>query len=125
LKKSACSDYLVLMELVTEEHCLFCQIIRREKPAEIVYEDAVVTAFKDKYPHAPVHLLIVPRKHIRSINDLTAEDLGIVSAMIFKAKDLALEFGVSQTGYRLSFNVERGAGQVIWHLHLHLTGGWA
>jgi histidine triad (HIT) family protein len=113
------------MELITEEHCLFCQIVRREKPAEIVYEDATVTAFKDKYPHAPVHLLIVPRKHIRSINDLVAEDSGIVSAMIFKAKDLALEFGVSPTGYRLSFNVERGAGQVIWHLHLHLTGGWA
>ena len=108
-----------------ETHCLFCRIIRREKPAEIVYEDPIVTAFKDKFPHAPVHLLIVPRKHIRSINDLSREDSDIVSAMIFKAKDLAAEVGVSSSGYRLSFNVERGAGQVIWHLHLHLTGGWA
>ena len=112
------------MEPFREKHCLFCQIIAREKPAEIVYEDAVVTAFKDKYPHAPVHLLIVPRKHIRSINDLTAGDADIVSAMIFKAKDLAREFGISQSGYQLSINVERGAGQVIWHLHLHLEGGW-
>lgn len=108
-----------------EVHCLFCQIIRREKPAEIVYEDDVVTVFKDKFPHAPVHLLVVPRKHIRSINDLSIEDSGIVSSMIFRAKELAHEFGVSESGYRLFFNVGRGAGQVIWHLHLHLTGGWA
>lgn len=112
------------MEPFMETHCLFCQIIRREKPAEIVYEDNTLTVFKDKYPHAPVHLLIVPRKHIRSVNDLAAEDSGLVAAMILKAKDLAREFRVSESGYRLSFNVERGAGQVIWHLHLHLTGGW-
>jgi len=80
--------------------------------------------FKDAYPHAPVHLLIVPKKHIRSVNDLVDEDRNIISEMIFRAKEIAREFGVNTSGYRLSFNVERGAGQVIFHLHLHLTGGW-
>ena len=80
--------------------------------------------FKDAYTHAPVHLLIVPKKHIRSVNDLVDEDRKIISDMIFKAKEMAREFGVNTSGYRLSFNVEGGAGQVIFHLHLHLTGGW-
>ena len=104
--------------------CLFCQIIRKERPAEFVFEDESLVVFKDAYPHAPVHLLIVPKKHIRSINDLADGDRKIISEMIFRAKEMAREFGVSTSGYRLSFNVERGAGQVIFHLHLHLTGGW-
>ena len=104
--------------------CLFCQIIRKERAAEFVFEDQSIVVFKDAYPHAPVHLLIVPKKHIRSVNDLVDEDRNIISEMIFRAKEIAREFGVNTSGYRLSFNVERGAGQVIFHLHLHLTGGW-
>ncbi len=107
-----------------EKDCIFCGIIRGERPAEIVYRDDTVTAFKDKHPHAPVHLLIVPRRHIRSINDITENDGDIISAMVLKARDLAKEFGISRSGYRLTFNVERGAGQVIFYLHLHLMGGW-
>ena len=107
-----------------EQNCIFCEIIKGERPAEIVYCDDTIMAFKDKYPHAPVHLLIVPRRHIRSINDIAKNDGDIISAMVLKARDLAHEFGVSRSGYRLTFNVERGAGQVIFHLHLHLTGGW-
>jgi histidine triad (HIT) family protein len=104
--------------------CIFCQIIRKERAAEFVFEDESIVVFKDAYPHAPVHLLIVPKKHIRSVNDLVDEDRNIISEMIFRAKEIAREFGVNTSGYRLSFNVERGAGQVIFHLHLHLTGGW-
>jgi histidine triad (HIT) family protein len=104
--------------------CLFCQIIRRERPAEFVYEDASLVIFKDAHPHAPVHLLVVPTKHIRSINDLKDEDRKIIAEMIFKARDVARQFSVSTSGYKLAFNVERGAGQVIFHLHMHLVGGW-
>jgi histidine triad (HIT) family protein len=104
--------------------CIFCQIIRKERPAEFIYEDDALVVFKDAYPHAPVHLLIVPKKHIRGINDLADEDREIISEMILRAKEIALGAGVSQSGYKLVFNVERGAGQVIFHLHLHLTAGW-
>ena len=104
--------------------CLFCQIISKERPAEFVYEDESLVVFKDAYPHAPVHLLIVPRKHIRSVNDLADEDRKIIAEMMFRAKEIAKDMGISTSGYKLLFNVERGAGQVIFHLHLHLTGGW-
>ncbi len=107
-----------------ETSCVFCQIVRGEKPAEIVYQDESMIAFKDIHPHAPVHLLIVPRKHIRSVNDLTDEDKGIIAEMIFRAKALAGETAISRSGYKILFNVERGGGQVIFHLHMHLIGGW-
>ena len=80
--------------------------------------------FKDINPHAPVHLLIVPKKHIRSINDLTDDDQTIVAEMIMVAKRMAKKIAVYKSGYRIFFNVERGGGQVIFHLHLHLIGGW-
>ena len=108
-----------------ERDCLFCQIVRRERPAEFVYEDTSLVAFEDAHPRAPVHLLVVPRKHIRSINDLKDEDRDIIANMIFTARDVARQVGVSTSGYKLAFNVERGAGQVIFHLHLHLVGGWS
>ncbi len=105
--------------------CLFCHIIKKERPADFVYEDESLAVFKDAYPHAPVHLLIVPKKHIRSINDLAEEDRTIIAEMIFRAKELAHTHRVDRSGYKLLFNVERGAGQVIFHIHLHLTGGWS
>ena len=107
-----------------EKNCMFCQIIRGEKPADFVYQDESLVAFKDIRPHAPVHLLVVPRKHIRSVNDLTEEDTPIVSEMIFKAKKIARDQEVSESGYKLLFNIERGGGQVIFHLHMHLLAGW-
>lgn len=107
-----------------DKDCLFCQIIAGQRQADFVYQDETIVAFNDKYPHAPIHLLIVPRKHIRSINDLTKEDAPIISHMFMKARDLAKEASVERSGYNLLINVERGAGQVIFHLHLHLTGGW-
>ena len=105
--------------------CVFCQIIKKERPAEFVYEDESLAVFKDAYPHAPVHLLIVPKKHIRSVNDLADEDRIIIAEMIFRAKEMARLSGIDRSGYKLLFNTERGAGQVIFHVHLHLTGGWS
>jgi histidine triad (HIT) family protein len=106
-----------------EKDCIFCDIVAHKRPADIVYEDEVMVVFKDIKPYAPVHLLIVPRKHIRGINDLTEQDREIVAAMIMKAPAIAAQAGVKTSGYRLIFNVERGAGQVVFHLHMHLIGG--
>lgn len=107
-----------------EKSCTFCQIIRGERPAEILYQDDSLIVFKDIYPHAPVHLLIVPKKHIRSLNDLAEQDKIIISEMILRAREIAREQGISNSGYKLLFNVERGGGQIIFHLHMHLIGGW-
>jgi histidine triad (HIT) family protein len=107
-----------------EPECIFCQIARGEKPADIVYQDERLVSFKDIKPHAPVHILLVPRKHVRSINDLEEEDRGLVAELLFRARRLAEEQGIHDSGYRLVFNVERGGGQVVFHLHLHLMGGW-
>ncbi len=107
-----------------EENCPFCLIAAGKKEADIIYADETLLAFRDIHPHAPVHVLIVPKKHIRSVNDLTPADRDIIAAMFMKAPEIAEEMGVARSGYRLAVNVERGAGQIIFHLHLHLTGGW-
>ena len=104
--------------------CLFCKIVNREVPTEFLYEDNDFVVFRDINPAARVHLLLVPKKHIRSINDLQKEDESIVSGLFMIARDMAKEQGVNESGYKLLFNVEKGGGQVIFHLHLHLIGGW-
>ncbi len=107
-----------------EKDCLFCKIANKEINAEFLYEDDTLVVFKDINPHAPVHLLIVPKKHIRSVNDLMDDDRGILAEMLFAAKDMAKKHNIDKSGYKLLFNVEKGGGQVIFHLHLHLLGGW-
>ena len=107
-----------------EKDCLFCKIAHGQMDTEFLFENDTLVVFKDINPHAPVHLLIVPKKHIRSINDLTDEERGIVSESIMVARDMAKTQGIDQSGYKLLFNVEKGGGQVIFHLHLHLMGGW-
>ena len=107
-----------------EGNCVFCQIIRGEKPADFVYRGDSLVGFKDINPHAPTHILLVPRKHIRSINDLKEEDGPIASELILKAREVARDMGIAPAGYKLVFNVERGGGQFVFHLHLHLLGGW-
>lgn len=106
------------------DDCLFCQISAGETSTELLYENHRLVVFKDIKPAAPVHLLIVPKRHIRSINDLAEGDREILSEMILTAKEMAKEQGVAESGYKLLFNVEKGGGQVIFHLHLHLIGGW-
>ena len=102
---------------------IFSKIIRREVPAEIVYQDSLVTAFRDSDPVAPVHILIVPNKDIPTVNDLTEEDEAIAGHMILVARKVAQQEGVAQSGYRLIINCNPDGGQVIYHLHLHLIGG--
>lgn len=104
--------------------CLFCNIAHGRLPSEFLYEDEEFVVFRDINPHAPVHLLIVPKQHIRSVNDLTGDDSNTLGKMFLIARDMAKKEGVAQSGYKLLFNVEKGGGQVIFHLHLHLMGGW-
>ncbi len=106
------------------EDCIFCSIVNGRTSTEFLYEDDTVVAFNDINPHSPVHILIVPKKHIRSVNDLTDEDEAIIAKTILIGKKMARKAGVSASGYKLVFNVEKGGGQVIFHLHLHLLGGW-
>ena len=107
-----------------EKGCIFCQIANGQTGTEILYQTDTLVVFKDINPHAPVHLLFVPKKHIRSVNDLSGADQEILSELIMVAKEMALEHGVARSGYKLLYNVEKGGGQVIFHLHLHLLGGW-
>ena len=103
--------------------CIFCNIINKEVPADVLYEDDKFVAFKDVKPSAPVHLLIVPKEHIASINDLDKKHCGMIGDMVLLAKKLAEEQGISD-GYKLAFNTGRKGGQLVDHLHLHLMGGW-
>jgi histidine triad (HIT) family protein len=104
--------------------CIFCKIIRGEQQAVFLYRDEDVVVIKDIRPHAPVHLLVLPIRHIRSLNDLTEPDHNVVLKMILKAREMAKKQSIDESGYKLVFNVERGGGQVIFHLHMHLLGGW-
>ena len=101
----------------------FEKIWDEELPAEVVYKDDEIIAFVPLRRQTPVHFLIVPKKRIPTINDLTAEDALLVGKMILKAKDLAKEYGIAETGFRLAFNTNEDSGQSVFHLHLHLLGG--
>jgi histidine triad (HIT) family protein len=103
--------------------CLFCRVIAGESPAAIVFQDEAVVAFTDINPQAPLHVLIVPRTHIASLNDLTAGDDPLVGSMFRRAAALAKEHGYDQRGYRTVFNTNREAGQTVFHIHLHLLAG--
>lgn len=103
--------------------CIFCKIANKEISAEIVYTDEKIIAFKDIKPVAPIHLLIIPRKHIPSFNYLALEDKELIGELFLAAQKLAKAKGVAQTGYRLIFNIGKDAGQTVDHLHLHLIGG--
>ncbi len=103
--------------------CLFCKIIGGDLPSEIVYRDDQVTAFRDINPVAPTHILIVPNKHIASTNELSPEDETTIGHLFTTAKNLATQEGIAQSGYRLIINTGPDAGQIIFHLHLHLLGG--
>ena len=103
--------------------CIFCKIAQKEIPTELLYEDEDVIAFNDIAPKSPVHILIVPKKHIDSVNNLEEENKELLGELVLVAKDIAKEKGISETGYRLIFNTGRDAGQTVDHIHLHLMGG--
>ena len=103
--------------------CVFCKIIAGAAPAEKLFQDDQVTAFRDKHPIASTHVLIVPNKHIHSVNELSAADETLLGHMFTVARQLAYESGIAGDGYRLIVNTGAGAGQAVFHLHLHLIGG--
>ena len=104
--------------------CIFCRIIKGESPANFIYEDEDFVVFHDTRPKAPVHVLIVPREHIESLNSLEERHSAIISSMILKAKEIARILGIDESGYKVIINVGSGGGQIIFHLHIHLMGGW-
>ena len=103
--------------------CLFCKIINREIPASIVYEDERVMAFNDIDPQGPTHVLVVPKVHIATLNDLQPGDDAIVGEVVRRAAAIAKERGIDASGFRTVFNTNRDAQQSVFHIHLHLIGG--
>ena len=103
--------------------CIFCKIVKKEIPADVVFEDETVIAFKDIKPIAPVHVVIIPKKHIVSIIDIKEEDVILMGRLIMSAKKIADDLKISKDGYKLLIRVGRGGGQEVDHIHLHLLSG--
>lgn len=103
--------------------CLFCRIVAREIPATLVHEDDHVVAFEDIHPQAPTHVLIVPKAHVATLNDLSSQHDALVGHLVRTAAAIARARGLSDDGYRTVFNCNAAAGQTVFHLHLHLLGG--
>lgn len=103
--------------------CIYCKIIKKDLPATVVFESEDILAFKDIHPIAPVHILIIPKRHIEDINHLEESDAEMVGRMILAAKQIAAEFDIFSKGYKLLFRVGRDGGQEVPHIHLHLIGG--
>lgn len=108
---------------MTQTNCLFCQIAAKKIPANIAYEDEHITAFHDIVPQAPIHILIIPKKHIATINDFSEQESNLLGHMILTAKKLAIELGIADDGYRLNINCNQHGGQTVFHTHLHLLAG--
>ncbi|MDX1567014.1 MAG: histidine triad nucleotide-binding protein [Longimicrobiales bacterium] len=108
---------------MSQDDCLFCRIIEGSMDADVVHEDEDVLAFRDINPQAPTHILVIPRKHIASVNELEDDDATLVGKLYLAARDLAREEGIAENGYRLVMNTREGAGQSVFHIHLHLLGG--
>lgn len=105
------------------EDCIFCKIIKGDIPSEKVYEDELILAFKDINPEAPIHIVVIPKKHIESLNELTKKDADIVAHIYIKTKELAQELGINKKGYRIVTNCGEQGGQTVNHLHFHVLGG--
>lgn len=105
------------------EDCIFCKIIKGEIPSEKIYEDDKIYCFKDINPVTPKHVLIIPKKHIDSLNDVSKEDENLLGYILFKAKDIAKIIGIEDNGYRIITNCGENAGQSVLHMHFHMLGG--
>lgn len=105
--------------------CIFCKIIEKKIDAKIVFENKEIIAFHDIHPLAPVHILIIPKKHITSINEVESVDVKLLGSMIIAARDIAREMGIAEGGYKLLFRTGKNGGQEVDHIHLHLIGGAA
>ena len=105
------------------DECIFCKIINKEIPAKVVYEDDRIVAFDDIYPQAPVHVLLISKEHFASLNDIPEEKKELLGHIISKAKQVAQEKGVKESGYRIVLNTARDSGQDVFHIHFHVLGG--
>jgi histidine triad (HIT) family protein len=103
--------------------CLFCKIANKDIPTDFVFESDHAVAFRDINPQAPTHVLIIPRKHVATINDLQADEAEIVGHLFLAAQRIAADEGIADAGYRVAMNCNEAAGQTVFHLHLHLLGG--
>ena len=105
------------------DDCLFCKMVSGEIQPDVVYEDDDVLAFRDINPQAPVHVVLIPKRHISTLNDLTPGDAELVGKLFLAAKTVAASEGIAEAGYRTLFNCNKEGGQVVFHIHLHLMGG--
>ncbi len=103
--------------------CIFCKIKNKEIPSKIVFEDERIIAFNDANPQAPVHILLVPKEHFASLNDIPEEKKDVLSHLLLKARQIAQQEGISKNGYRIVLNTEKDSGQEVFHIHFHLLGG--
>ncbi|MGI6713308.1 MAG: histidine triad nucleotide-binding protein [Bacillota bacterium] len=103
--------------------CVFCKIVNKEIPAQIVYEDEEIMAFKDIHPLAPIHILFIPKKHISDISQIQSDDAGLIGRIHIAAVQVARELGIESNGFRLVNNCRSHGGQEVYHLHFHLLGG--
>ena len=105
------------------EKCLFCKFVRKEIVTNIIYENKNIIAFPDINPQAPIHILLIPKTHFSTLNDLTSNDKELVGDLIYSASELAKREGIAEQGYRVGFNCNEFGGQTVFHIHLHLLGG--
>jgi len=108
---------------MSEQDCLFCKILDGEIPADIVYESDTAIGFRDINPQAPIHMVVIPRQHIATINDINPEDEALVGSLFSAARQIAADEGLSEDGYRAVMNCNAAAGQTVFHIHLHVLGG--
>ena len=108
---------------MSKDNCLFCRIVKGEIPSKVVMDTMDILAFEDVNPQAPVHILIVPKRHIEKVSDLKDTDAEMAGKLLLAANQLARENGIQESGYRIIFNCNKDAGQAVFHLHLHLLGG--
>lgn len=106
-----------------ENDCIFCKIIKKEIDSDIVYEDDDMMVIKDIRPKARIHLLVMPKKHIRNFNEVKEEDRELLGKMMFKIKEIVKEKGIDESGYKIVINTNKEGGQIIYHLHIHILGG--
>ena len=105
------------------QECLFCRILQKEIPSTMVFEDSETAVFRDINPQAPIHLLVVPKRHLSSLDDCTTDDEALLGHVLSVARDVAQRQGLRATGYRIILNTGEGAGQTVFHIHFHLLGG--
>ena len=108
---------------MADSNCLFCKVLAGDIPADIIYESETAIGFRDINPQAPTHVLIIPRKHIATINEIAGEDQSIVGSLYSAAREIAASEGLTDEGYRAVMNCNEAAGQTVFHIHLHLLGG--